>query len=269
MSEFYVPDADFQEVDKEFRGEDDLLCWAAASCSALWYSQWVNSSMSWVTANNTVSNFQNPTDVFKYTQKYFRNWGGFAFWHMMWMISGSSVGLTTFNNSTFKQEGGGEFYELTPQETFDYIYCVTPERVLPLFNSWESNYNTNSEKCGVTVGVRWGASAKAPETRQDFAGGHEVSVWGFRYQGSDFNDPRNLTGIQIADPDDKSNNTRYWLNAQYNTENHLYQLTPSSDPIPEDGLWDKAPSVWVENVTLIRQKPSNLKHVKNERVAAQ
>lgn len=262
MPSYSVSNDKFIEVDKTWRG-DENLCWAAASSATLWLTNWANEKIGWnKTSTDVLAPMDGPNDVFRYTKAHFKDIGGWGFWHMLWFISGA---YPTQPNDLNIANGGG-FYSLTPQETLKYIYNVNPEYMTQLLIAWSDKLNGGG---GFSSAFYFGSSSSEPESlKYDVLGEHEVPLWGYgldednseyfqypqRDSISEF-DPVRLTSVQISDPDDHIAGKRFWLRTYYCPGSHLYKCEPTEDA-PSN--WKNKYSIWLYALTLLRNKPSGL-----------
>ncbi|MDO5554576.1 MAG: fibronectin type III domain-containing protein [Planctomycetia bacterium] len=173
----------FYDAEKYGDGIDSMLCWAAASSNALFYTGWANESIG----------FSNEDEVFAYYTDHFTDEGSNSYYGYDWFITGNYDAPDDF--AQLEKEGGGFYPNVdinSIREIFFYDDSPGASLIGNTANLLKSNY-------GVTISLGWG-EVWDPNVRN---GGHAITLWGYTYNTNySPTDPRYYSGLLVSDSDD-------------------------------------------------------------------
>lgn len=180
------------DFNKAFDGEDDLMCWAAATSNLLAWWQDRNPEA------HAAANDPEGEDIWDTFQDSFTNSGGNAYYGLQWWMSGSYPSLDASKWSVLDGDNSGGYYS-------EYLTSSIKNSV-EHFNM--SSYRYTSLAAAVAdmvyyLGQGYGIALGLGSL--EGKGGHAITLWGIEYDTATME----LTKLYVTDSDDHVNGWQY------------------------------------------------------------
>ncbi|MFH0982397.1 MAG: PEP-CTERM sorting domain-containing protein [Planctomycetota bacterium] len=173
----YLPyGASWRDANKDWLGDDDLLCWAGAASNILSWGNWGTAA------------FPDEHVIFDDFEAHWTDQGSWPSVAWQWWLNGTHPETYPYGPewATVNVPGGGGHW---PELNFSGYFseCWDDNLAMSAIDSYlHAGY-------GVTLGI--------------YDGGHAITVWGYEY---DTNDPNYYEGIYITDTDDGAYQLAYY-----------------------------------------------------------
>lgn len=159
-------------------GDDEAMCWAAASANVLEYTRW-----------GKVGGMRTTDDMYAYFRTHFTNAGGNPYYAYGWWWNGTNdvQGLSDWAQEMESLNGGGFYLALD----------------IDNYRRWTGDYS--SALSTLDGWMREGYASTLVLSRPGLI--HAITAWGFTYDSAhNSSDPGYYTGIWVTDADDDKNN---------------------------------------------------------------
>lgn len=169
-TDYFISDiisGDFWDANKDWTGDDTLMCWAASASNILAYTGW-----------GDIVSLSEQT-IFDYYQTYWTDEGSLPEFGWEWWFNGTNYAEDWDGWSQVEVAGGGSFY--TDYDFSDYYFSQTTDSLV-----MQAIKEYVAQAYGISIAVY-----------KRSGGGHALTVWGY-----DYNEDTGVYSLYVTDSDD-------------------------------------------------------------------